>query len=1070
MKTKLKILPIIILVFTILLGSVYSVYRVNAAAGFAELNDNWSKISNKMSEEAMDTYPYDGSLSADSKITSVSLDILYGTTRDLVYYHGEVPERETTTNDGKYVDAFEGVFYRNGTTLQEGAEVNPGKVSAKEYWGFDEKDTSILPLDSNYNATRNDMQNVNSNEIISLRLYSLANTKTPGLISLYGVFKGAAWLSTGVIKYIIIAKNIDMDVILDLLGLDNIAKLLKDSFIYDHDHSKLSAFMGLCIIMFIFSLVSFVYRYAKGLDKENGLVNILTTAFIGFFIIGMCLTGRISTLGSSFADMASQLMYMTAGTLSEDGDGKTFTTMITDSKNTNKIVQLQESSMINKSYIKLQICTQFGVNDIDDLKFAKFGDKDGTVAKDKLSGISDADLEKDFSNNLGYYYWYANSSATKKTSLNKTYPSTNTNAVKKKLNSMITYLQTTYNTARANSDSKTQENIKNIILSFASPNGAKGCLVMLIYVGTLALLAVCLFKYAVSVLVSKLELFASLVGLTLAGPMMLTNNKTLVQTGKNILGMLAVSFINITVYSTIFDVILYVIATMISTNVAQLLITLAAVFLLMKFNPIIEEKIKQMLETAERTISPTLAQSKRAIKNWSRTKYNDTMRAYDNSQKCVGVDENGNPIYEKRGGNLLSKAMHHAGNEIFNEGDRHEGFLKIQKESNEMRHNNTTASANNQYKAAHNKTEAVNEQIDNEAKDLKDSLEANYDKLKDEVIQKLENGEKQYDVTKLSAKEKDLYDQLTNAELAIEGIKNSDEYKKLIAEQIKMDDDPLYLTKEERDAITNRLQRLNFQINCKNQVVRSSKCNLDEEIDIRLTKKSFANKGYDYDSIDGDTKDDKIEYITKMTAQNKHKDELRKCLKDELEAAERQADLIKTGKIGATRTSVNTTAVSNRANIEFKLADLDNGEIVKDHRKESEEIAKTIAHKYHNNDVSDVAAAVGKDVVAHAHISKAKRAKDVAKARENTKEVVGNVVQNTAKNISTDFNVKKDKVVQSKNVTNAVKDPCISEQITFLVNQHRSAAASTATTSTSSSTSSTSSTSGTSSSGTTSTK
>ena len=132
MKVKLNKLPILILVLMILLGSVYSFKFVNAADGFKALDDNWSGIANKMSEDAIDTYPYDGNAS-DGTITSVSLDILYGTTRKLVTYHGEIPERETTTNDGKYVDAFEGIYYRGGTTLKTGAEVNPGKVSAKEY-------------------------------------------------------------------------------------------------------------------------------------------------------------------------------------------------------------------------------------------------------------------------------------------------------------------------------------------------------------------------------------------------------------------------------------------------------------------------------------------------------------------------------------------------------------------------------------------------------------------------------------------------------------------------------------------------------------------------------------------------------------------------------------------------------------------------------------------------------------------------------------------------------------------------------------------------------------------------
>ncbi len=1041
MKQKLKYIPIVVLVLLIITGLCYSFHIANAAEGFKTVNDNWSGISNKMSEDAIETYPYDGSTDSHANITSVSLDILYGTTRKLVTYHGEIPERETTTDDGKYVDAFQGIYYRGGTSLKKGTDVNPGKVSSKDYWGFNEDDTNILALDGDKHATKTDMENVNKDEVISLRLYCLTNTTESSQWAenlLYLISQGAAGIASGIIKLTIAAKSIDMGTIFNLLHMQNLADLLTKNFIYDGTHTKLSAFTAFCIIMFIFALVSYTYNYIKGGNKENDLLSILGTALIGLLIIGMCLSGRIYTLGSSVSDMASKLLYVTAGTLSEDGDGNTFTTMITDNKNENKVIQLQEMSMINKSFIKLQICTQFGVTNIDELKFSAFGDSNGAKAKAKLSGISNADLKKDFNNNLGYYFWFADSSAKSKTSLNTEYPATNTIAAKKKLNSMMTYLQVMYNNARNNNQTAKQEKIKNIALTFANPNGTKGFLTMALYVVILAVLAVCLFRYALSVMISKLELFASILGMTVAGPLMLTTNKKLANTGRNILGITLVSFINITVYSIIFDIILYVIASMISTDPISLLVTLAAVILLLKFNPIIAEKIKQLLDRAENSIAPNYSQTKRAFKGWTRTKANDMVNKYDNSKRIAGYDANGNRIYEQRGGNALSKLMHQGMNAVYGEGSQHESMRKINKRDNETRDRNVRQSSTQLYKAAEAQTNKTKQKMKTEASVTANAIEFEKKKLEQSIYEDV-NGERVYNTENLNKSETELYNKINISKQEADNIANSETFKKLVEEKMKIDEYNDKLPEGEEKKQFDKaaeLAKLNMKIQARKQAAANAQTKLNSAIDERTSREAFKANGFDFDKAEGESLSDKISYVSTYQAQQKFNDELRDKLTAQIGAAGDAADIVSTGKIGATAKEVNKDAVASQASAQMQLNDLDNGKLLsndEEYRNEANKIAKQVEYQVVNSAFSeDITEANNKLKQAYKIQNKTARKNAVEQAKqeiENAKSTHEQVKQNGKQVIK---NVKQEKR-DNKQYIEAAGKVLVSEQIAQMI-------------------------------------
>ena len=528
-KSISKNLPIIVLSIIIIFAAITSIRYVYASGGsFNKADTAWDNENNKLAGSLDDTYPYN---SITATISSLSLDVLYGTTRPLVFYHGELPYDAIYDEEDDYVEGWEGYFAEDGTSAKEnnpsyGASSTP---SATDYWG------TGITADSFKNQPT--AEEVNSGNIVSLRLLSLSSTKSGFLMWLgsagYSILNGLAWLATLIIGLIVRAKNLSMEMIMEVLHLDDLNNVLTKNFIYDGDTFTLSAFTAFCILALIASIVAFVIRWVKGSDKTKGIWEIIGTSALGILIIGMCLTGRISSLGSSVSNMANQLMYITSQALSSSGDGDAFLIEVDDASNETEIAQTCELALVNKAYIDLQLCSQFNVSKISDLKFSEFGDTNGTKATKILSGVSSADMIEDFNNNLGYYYWFANSSAVEKTSKNASFPTTDTASVTNKLSSIMTYLQVQYN---ANSTNETRSAlITKIVRSFANPAGGPKFLALLVFAVALVIMALVLIKYALNVVIAKIELFVSLLGMAVAGPLILTANKKLVETGKMIL-------------------------------------------------------------------------------------------------------------------------------------------------------------------------------------------------------------------------------------------------------------------------------------------------------------------------------------------------------------------------------------------------------------------------------------------------------------------------------------------------------------------------------------------------------
>ena len=938
-----NLLPIISLLVLILIGVLFAFKSAYANVSFHTADENFSGYENSLNASLDDTYPYN---SDTATINKVSLDVMYGATRGLIYYHGEFPYDCIYDDDDEYEEGWAGYYAEDGTSATDD---NPSygassTVTATDYWG--------TGVSSDWFANVPTAEHVNDGNTKSLRLYANSRTITGfgRILSsiLYTVVNFFAWVATLIIGLIVRAKNISMDLIMGILHLDDLNDAMTKNFIWDGDHLKLSAFTGFSIIILIFTLVAFAVRWVRGTDKTQGIWEIIGTIALGLIIIGMCLTGRISSLGSSISTVASKVMYSVTQSLNTGGDGDAFVIDITDAGNETEITQMCEMALVNKAFIDLQLCSQFDVSSVDDLKFDKFGDPNGTNAASYLSGVSSASMKDDFNNNLGYYYWFADSSAVQKTSNNKTMPSTDTQSIHNKLSSIMTYLQVQYNANSSNAD--VSERIVGVVGSFAHPSGGPRFLSLLLFATVLIMMAVVLFKYALNVIIAKIQLFIALLGMILAGPLILTSNKKLVETGKAILGMLLVSFLEITVYSIIFDLIIYTVSAMFAPNIMSLIVVFALLALLLSFNPVIAQKIKQIMERTERKISPALVDGRRAAKNWAKGKVRDGVSNYDSSEKVVGYDTGGNAITEKRGGNALSKLMRTGSNAVFAEGNEHEGLIGMHTKLNKERQQHKAQSAKDLRDEANTAVVRKLDEVKEEADHKANAVAADAKTIENETkLGTDENGETIYDENKLSEEERRMVVDRSTHKDELEEFENNGDYQDLVNKQKELDKLNAKLKEgESKQTLSTddaaRLAAYKQKIGAKRAQIMEEKKKVEETIKLRAQKDAMSAKGLSYDTAQGKDFNEKLENATKKEAINNHRDELEKTLNASIAAMSNEVNnTTLQGKLGRdSKQTLNKEAAEAQAAAMLQLDQLQHSEDVMDANKAKEQVREIV--------------------------------------------------------------------------------------------------------------------------------
>lgn len=932
----------------LLTGTLYSVVQVSAQQGFTRHDSAWYNLDEGMANRKGDTYPYN---SDSATVNAVSLDVAYGTTRSLIQYYGEVPY-DSCYNGDEATDNFEGIYAQYGTGLHHSTNsnyflagdtnnVSGGKwENCENFWGIDPIDyevtsatsysksvdsTDVASTDDGF-VTLSGLEAVNAENVKSLRLYALSNSGS-GSIWLSNLFyMGMNYLAKFVIwilSLIVSAKNIDTGFILEALHLDDLMEKVTSVMIWDSETSHLSIFMGAAIVLFIFGIVAFVWKYATGKDKEQSVLSIVVTALVGLLIVGACLTGRIASLGSSLSNGVTNIM----STVAEAMQGaNSFVIDVSDSENANKIAQMREMALVNKGYIDLQICTQFGVDEVTDLNFTELNfstlnTADASLVRDHLYGMSSGNTYLEFDNNLGYYYWYANSGASgTKPYRNKTYPETNTVAAQQKLNSMITMLQVAYN--KSNTTQEQKDNIKGVILALAHPNGWAGMLTMLLYTAILILLMMVTWKYALNVLIGKLELFFGLLGFAFAGPMILSAKPQLVKTGRTIMGMVAVAIIEIFFYGVLFDFILFLIASLLSTNVLQLLVVLGVLLLLMKFNPYIQEKIKSLLDTVERNVSPNFSNAKRTMKMRARTGMQQAMANYDKGTHIVGYDKDGNAIERANAGNALSKLMHQANNTFLTDATQHQSALKINSEMNASRERNEKLADDALLKASNEKARAVIESVN---KETDSKIKAFKNDVSDEKSTKY-NEDGTYNMDNLSADEKISAQAYNDCKAKLDEAKNQQALlRQKLASANEMADGAIKAAKIAETE--SQMKIMAKEVDKISSEVDASKKVLEKQISDNATRKIASQRGFTAEDLEKAGGEDLATMASNAIAtktQQSHKAELQSALQSGIDANKKRATISTGKKIGG-KNEVNEAAITESAIYMQQLAELDNG-------------------------------------------------------------------------------------------------------------------------------------------------
>lgn len=1006
-----KILPFILIGVFLFSFVAISFKLVSAESGFTEHSARWDDLEESMSCKEKDTYPYN---SDTAKINSVGMDVLYGTNRGLISYLGETPYEQTRDDDGDPVDDYKGVYALDGTSMRDGNNGTfnvPGTdehgIPATAYWGVNTDSDEVKDLvQDDGTIARADLQRVNtSDKIVSLRLYALSHSDTKWFSKiLYWLIQLLARLALLIITLIVSMKNIDVKDIFSMLKLDKLGTAITSAFIWND--GKLSPILGFAIIMCIFAIAMYVYRYATGKDKANGINDLLIHILAGLLVIGICLTGRFNDLGSSIANFASKVMNVVAMAATEQtGTGDAFITDVDDTENENKIIQLQEISLVNKGFIDLQICTQFNVEEIEDLDFSNLGlsshtnylRQDTTIHKDDFSsafGITSTD----FDDNLGYYYWFANSAATEKTSKNKEFPSSSTSASEAKMDSLITALQLAYN----DGDSEHQETIRQIILGLANPSTWTGCVIMLLYIVLLIALAFCLWKYAFNVVKAKLTLFIAMLGMVAAGPMLLSTNKKLVNTAKGILGAILTSIMAMTIYSAIFDLIIYTVSALISTKLLNLLALMCLVILLALLNPIIVEKVEHWMEGIERQVAPQVSSIKSNAKQLYYKKLNDASRAYDNSKKVVGFDENGEPIEVKREGNALSKALKIASNQGQSASSR-ESLIKTITDGNHKK-------AVNESKGLKQKEDTAKQKFENTMNDIKlyedqrqDEYDINFNEQYNVYVTMYNDGNneidpktgelvlnvKMYNEDNLNEEQKRLYNAMKDAEQQIENIKNSDQYKALINKNaeiakhnanLKEGEQKWELSQEDRKQINEFAKTIQKYTNDKQKIEVELDENIREVCD-RDTR----------DLMKLDQTSESVGCAIAKKVQEEHSEEINDAI-DELMEVSREA-----ANTGITdQSKVNgKTSLNKQAMEDFALASQTRAQVKNNEAINIGSNGKVELSKENKQIVQDIINANSGETIAKTNVDAKQQSLDNAKTQYNktrTKNVVDTII------------------------------------------------------------------------------
>lgn len=555
---------------------------------------------------------YDENISGGEKTeyyttTQISFDRIYGYNKGLIDFKGEIPKEIAIDEKGEPRAEFKDLRYND---YDDGIE-------------FSTKATNFDPKEG-YRKLQS-LANEETDVRLMAHLKSYANNTILGLdLGGSGITGRIVSLALSLISAIFKVERASLAWLILRLDAGNLGKVINRIFIGD---GGTSPFLMFCIIAFIFAVVGAAWQYVKGNGAIDKPREIIIVGLVGMAIIGAALTNKAYLLASPVSNLANRLVETVRS--STVSGAELFTTKLNRGSN---IPQLQsmvnsynQESMLRKAYIDMTIENQFGVS-MDDLKIG------GDYIKCNLSTLGVTDGKK-IDNNLGYYFWYANSGVS---SLNTSRSFTVERKQTEKFEKVLNCLQESLDAA---SNSATKLRIKTMVKSLAGGSANSMTFQKILFAIECVFIAVLLWQFILPVLMSRLELLISTFGLAIAGPLFITNNKKLVGTAKGILAMFVFAFIKITIYELIIMLILYTIGfIMRASSLMSMILTLTLSWMGIKNAPKLAHYLKYKINDMESKFSPELAGARSRARTFGQRRLDQFSR----SRAAGTVDKDGN--------------------------------------------------------------------------------------------------------------------------------------------------------------------------------------------------------------------------------------------------------------------------------------------------------------------------------------------------------------------------------------------------------------------------------------------
>ena len=586
-KFKFKHLICIILLLTLSLGIFSQI--TYAATGFNKPAFDGGSVFNGGDNYTPNTtkYPW-----TEKDVRTISFDELYGSDKTLFSYKGEVPYAN------KDDDFAKGFYMYKGNTI-DGKERPYSNKAIDEDRDLDtsNRDPHIWAMTQSYS-------------FISIGSFLVSGTN-----ALYRVTNFIIGLFTS-------ARMFNMSDILATFDKDlSFTKAIYKIFIYDTEKNQISPFMLVAIAGFIISIISLSFSAISGKGNKSfrSIINEISVFTLAAAISAMFISpDNTSTLSNAGLTLLNGITMDLVGTSTEAGTLFYYQTS-PDGQSDEDIIQTQKA-LLNKNFIDLLIQAQFGYSPDDlyivssDGTSSSFGDlgkvtealqstfKNGSRSSMVVKTTLDASGHS--VNNLGYFWWAANSGVAIKNT-NGEYPfykSGDGTDYNTGTNERMLYVIDFLSNLRAlndgdNGNKEVVKKIDNIMNNITSPKYSTAVFQTLLLVVHNFILAASLLFITIFILAGEvIVVFGSYAMIIL--PILLLIKQTR-KFAKQLCFSYIFAYVRYVIGCAVFNVVLILVSLLCGFGTMGITISMIACFILMKFGPNIMIQINRYITQEE---------------------------------------------------------------------------------------------------------------------------------------------------------------------------------------------------------------------------------------------------------------------------------------------------------------------------------------------------------------------------------------------------------------------------------------------------------------------------------------